>query len=135
MKRLPCFVFACAATACQSPAAVPTEVPTAEVPSASSAPSATVTSIASAPPRVGEPTDKGSACGTSPSDWCPAPPGDPCGAHPDVASCKADARCGGMPYRGESFVACKHDARGFGENCPTVGCVSRSSTPGASDER
>jgi hypothetical protein len=63
-------------------------------------------------------------CGTRPDDWCPAPSGDPCGAHRDVASCRADPRCGGRPYTGESVVACKRDARGFGENCPTVGCVS-----------
>jgi hypothetical protein len=59
-----------------------------------------------------------------PDDWCPAPQGDPCGQHKDVASCRADPRCGGRPYLGESVVACKLDARGFGENCPTVGCVS-----------
>jgi hypothetical protein len=64
-------------------------------------------------------------CGMNPSDWCPAPKGDPCGEHKDVASCRADPRCGGLPYLGESVVACKLDARGFGENCPTVGCVSR----------
>jgi hypothetical protein len=29
-----------------------------------------------------------------------------------------------MPYRGESLVACKFDARGFAENCPAVGCIS-----------
>ncbi len=64
-------------------------------------------------------------CGLSPSDWCPSPPGDPCGAHKDAASCKADARCNGMRYRGESVVACQYDARGFATNCPTVGCISR----------
>jgi len=41
-----------------------------------------------------------------------------------VASCKADGKCGGMAYTGESFVACKRDDRGFGTNCPTVGCIS-----------
>ncbi|HMF42811.1 MAG TPA: hypothetical protein VKQ32_19200 [Polyangia bacterium] len=63
-------------------------------------------------------------CGTRPGDWCPAPAGDPCGAHKDLTSCRADPRCGGRPYSGESVVACKFDGRGFGENCPTVGCVS-----------
>jgi hypothetical protein len=60
----------------------------------------------------------------SPGDWCPAPAGDPCGAHRDVASCRADERCVGMRYRGESVVACRFDARGFAKNCPTVGCMS-----------
>jgi len=63
-------------------------------------------------------------CGTRPGDWCPAPAGDPCGAHKELTSCRADPRCGGLPYSGESVIACKRDARGFGENCPTVGCVS-----------
>ncbi len=58
------------------------------------------------------------------TDWCPAPAGDPCGDHHDKASCMADPKCGGMPYKGESFVACKFDDRGFGQNCPTVGCKS-----------
>ena len=64
-------------------------------------------------------------CGGNISDWCPSPPGDPCGEHKDQASCKADARCKGMRYRGESLVACKYDDRGFASNCPSVGCVSR----------
>jgi hypothetical protein len=63
-------------------------------------------------------------CGMSPSDWCPAPAGDPCGVHQDAASCKADSACLGMPYRGESMVACQFDGRGFASNCPTVGCTS-----------
>jgi len=63
-------------------------------------------------------------CGMSTTDWCAAPPGDPCGEHKDTASCKADPRCVAMPYHGESVVACKHDARGFATNCPTVGCRS-----------
>jgi hypothetical protein len=29
-----------------------------------------------------------------------------------------------MRYRGESVVRCLFDARGFGTNCPTVGCIS-----------
>ncbi len=65
------------------------------------------------------------SCGVRPSDWCASPAGDPCGAHQDVASCRADARCKGMKYRGESVVACKDDGSGFATNCPTVGCLSR----------
>lgn len=64
------------------------------------------------------------SCGMSTSDWCPAPAGDPCGAHKNVDACKADPKCVGMPYRGESVVACQYDERGFGTNCPTVGCKS-----------
>ena len=63
-------------------------------------------------------------CGMSPSEWCPAPPGDPCGRHRNVAACRADLACYGMPYQGESLVACNVDARGFASNCPTVGCTS-----------
>ena len=63
-------------------------------------------------------------CGLSPNDWCPSPPGDPCGAHHDTTSCKADPTCVGVPYRGESAVACHLDPRGFADNCPTVGCVT-----------
>jgi hypothetical protein len=65
-----------------------------------------------------------SNCGLSPGDWCPSPPGDPCGLHKDRASCQADPACSGVPYRGESVVACQVDERGFASNCPTVGCVS-----------
>jgi hypothetical protein len=65
-----------------------------------------------------------SPCGTGPSDWCPAPAGDRCGRHRNVAECKADLACYGMPYRGESVVRCSVDARGFASNCPTVGCSS-----------
>ena len=64
------------------------------------------------------------ACGMNIDDWCPAPPGDPCGRHRDTAACMADPACYGMPYRGESFVPCVLDARGFSSNCPTVGCTS-----------
>jgi hypothetical protein len=64
-------------------------------------------------------------CGLSPSDWCAAGKNDPCGVHKDAAACKADPACYGLPYRGESVVACRFDARGFGLNCPTVGCTSR----------
>ncbi len=79
---------------------------------------------ATASPVVATKASPNPFCGTSPSDWCPAPAGDPCGAHKDTASCRADSRCVGMRYRGESFVPCQYDARGFAANCPTVGCVS-----------
>jgi hypothetical protein len=64
-----------------------------------------------------------SPCGLNPNDWCPAPAGDPCGRHRNVAECRADEACYGMPYRGESVVACILDRRGFASNCPTVGCT------------
>jgi hypothetical protein len=70
-------------------------------------------------------------CGTNASDWCPAPAGDACGRHGNAASCRADPMCYGVPYRGESVVACKLDERGFSSNCPTVGCTSRSPRPAA----
>jgi hypothetical protein len=76
-----------------------------------------VTQVADQPVR---PSD----CGMGATDWCPAPPGDPCGRHRDVASCKADPKCYGMPYRGLSYVPCMLDERGFASNCPTVGCTS-----------
>jgi hypothetical protein len=63
-------------------------------------------------------------CGISPSDWCPAPAGDPCGRHLNRAACQADPKCYGMPYRGESVIACIPEERGFSSNCPTVGCTS-----------
>ena len=63
-------------------------------------------------------------CGMAPSDWCPSPPDDPCGRHRTVPSCRADPACYGMPYRGESVIACFPDPRGFSPNCPTVGCTS-----------
>jgi hypothetical protein len=69
-------------------------------------------------------------CGLRPSDWCAAPEDDACGAHPDEKSCRSDARCRGLPYRGESVVACEPDGRGFWTNCPAVGCVSRADPPG-----
>ncbi len=78
-------------------------------------------SSTSAPPPASKPDP---TCGTRPEDWCPSPPGDPCGEHKDKTSCMADERCGGLPYRGESLVACHFDARGFADNCPTVGCVT-----------
>ena len=67
---------------------------------------------------------QGRLCGMGGTDWCPAPPGDTCGRYHSTASCKADPKCFGMPYRGESVVACILDTRGFASNCPTVGCTS-----------
>jgi hypothetical protein len=63
-------------------------------------------------------------CGVRPNDWCAAPAGDPCGRHADAEACRKDRACYGMAYKGESLVACKFDERGFGLNCPTVGCTS-----------
>jgi hypothetical protein len=68
-------------------------------------------------------------CGTRPNDWCPAPAGDPCGRHRTVDACRADPACHGVPYRGESLVACKLDARGFASNCPMAGCTSSPPRP------
>lgn len=64
-------------------------------------------------------------CGTRPDDWCASPAGDPCGKHKNVAACRADAKCKGMPYLGESVIVCMDDGTGFAKNCPTVGCISR----------
>ena len=64
-------------------------------------------------------------CGISLKDWCPSYRGDPCNRHKNTAACVADPKCFGMPYRGESLIACVFDERGFGSNCPTVGCTSR----------
>ena len=61
-------------------------------------------------------------CQYTPRGWCPGVPGDPCGAHANEALCRADKRCAGLPYQGESFVACLSDGHGFASNCPAVGC-------------
>jgi hypothetical protein len=34
-----------------------------------------------------------------------------------------------MPYRGASFLPCVLDERGFGLNCPTVGCTGTPPKP------
>jgi hypothetical protein len=65
------------------------------------------------------------SCGMRPSDWCEADKSDPCNVHHDAKSCDADAGCVGLPYRGESMVACHYDTRGFSGNCPVVGCRSK----------
>ena len=77
-------------------------------------------SVCAAPP---QPPD--AACGLSPSDWCTKRGDDPCGKHADEKSCRADRKCRGLPYRGESVEACMEDGSGFWKNCPAVGCVSR----------
>ena len=64
------------------------------------------------------------SCGMNPKDWCPSQAGDPCGRHRNAAACRADPACYGMPYSGESVIACMFDERGFASNCPTVGCTS-----------
>jgi hypothetical protein len=64
-------------------------------------------------------------CGTSPGDWCPSYRGDPCNRHKSADACRTDPKCYGMPYRGESLIACMYDERGYASNCPTVGCTSR----------
>jgi len=106
MGRAFVILFAFVAFGCRTPAPPP------------AAPAPNATPAGPAPP--GQRED----CGTRPDDWCAPPAADPCGAHKDLTSCRADPRCGGRAYAGESVVACRLDARGFGENCPTVGCVS-----------
>jgi hypothetical protein len=66
----------------------------------------------------------------SPGDWCTSAADGPCGAHTDETACRADDRCRGMPYRGESLVACNPDGKGFWSNCPAVGCLARTGAPG-----
>jgi hypothetical protein len=75
-------------------------------------------------------TSKGQAkgrrvCGTHIEDWCRSYQGDPCNRHKYTAACKADPKCHGMHYLGNSFVPCFLDERGFASNCPAVGCTSR----------
>jgi hypothetical protein len=64
-------------------------------------------------------------CGSNPMDWCPSPPGDPCGVHRNEKDCRADPHCKGMEYHGESVIPCNDDGTGFWRNCPAVGCISR----------
>ncbi|MBI4953638.1 MAG: hypothetical protein HY908_16555 [Myxococcales bacterium] len=96
------------------------------VPGVAASPTAVAGASVAPPPAsaLAAPTTDPRLCALDPQGWCPAPAGDPCGAHADVASCRADRRCGGVRYRGESASACRLDERGFGVNCPTVGCVS-----------
>jgi hypothetical protein len=65
------------------------------------------------------------SCGMHPDDWCASPARDSCGVHKNVDQCRKDKKCRGMPYHGESVVACRDDGSGFAANCPTVGCISR----------
>ncbi|HLX06559.1 MAG TPA: hypothetical protein VKY89_01715 [Thermoanaerobaculia bacterium] len=74
-------------------------------------------------------------CGFRPDDWCPAPAGDACGRHHAEGACRDDPGCRGLPYRGESVVACIPDAQGFWSNCPAVGCIARSDPPGQPPRR
>jgi hypothetical protein len=83
---------------------------------------ASVAPVPAAAAATGAQADPG--CGRRAGDWCAAPAGDPCGAHKNVQSCRADARCTGMKFRGEG-PECKIDDRGFGIGCPTVGCISQ----------
>ena len=69
------------------------------------------------------------ACQMDPSGWCPGEKDDTCGRNRFAWACKLDPDCYGVAYLGESVVACKRDERGFGLNCPTVGCTSRKPTP------
>lgn len=114
MPRMRTLLFVCL-VACSSSKPAATTAPVTATPTEQPAPKPV-------DPNAGKPVDP--TCGTRPTDWCPAPAGDACGDHKDTASCKADPRCAGMKYRGESLVACQYDARGFASNCPTVGCVS-----------
>jgi hypothetical protein len=65
------------------------------------------------------------ACQMDPSGWCPSEKDDTCGRNRFAWACKLDPDCYGVAYLGESVIACKRDERGFGINCPTVGCTSR----------
>jgi len=98
----------------------PAPAPSTALPHPNAAPAPTLAVDAPPAPKRG-----GKDCGMSTDDWCPAPSGDACGRHKDVAACKADPKCKGMRYRGESFAPCKDDGSGFTPNCPTVGCISR----------
>jgi hypothetical protein len=80
-------------------------------------------------PLAAEARENRRECGISIKDWCPSRPGDPCNRHKNATACKADLKCYGMPYRGESVVPCMFDERGFASNCPTVGCTSKRPAP------
>jgi hypothetical protein len=72
-----------------------------------------------------EPAKSSNPCGLSPGDWCSAAPDDVCGKNKNLDACKRDARCQGIPYKGESVVACIDSPTGFSSNCPSVGCMSK----------
>ena len=67
----------------------------------------------------------GNPCGIAPNDWCTSTAIDSCGRHKNERECRTDPRCKGMPYRGESVIACIPDGNGFWSNCPAVGCIPR----------
>jgi hypothetical protein len=60
-----------------------------------------------------------------PGDWCTNAAPGPCGTHPNETACRADKACKGLPYKGESAVACKPDGKGFWSNCPATGCIAK----------
>ena len=100
-------VVTLAGLGCRSePAKSPEGAPGATPPAAANAPAGS----ASAGPIVGALPDP--RCGQKANDWCAAPVGDPCGAHKTVDSCRGDARCVGMPYRGEG-PQCQMDEQGL----------------------
>jgi hypothetical protein len=82
----------------------------------------TATKVGAADKVVARP--KAKECGVGLSDWCPSYRGDRCNRHRNSETCRADPKCFGMPYRGESLMPCLFDERGFASNCPTVGCSS-----------
>jgi hypothetical protein len=65
------------------------------------------------------------ACGISFTDWCCTAKEDPCSRHKNKTLCKQDNKCEGLKYKGESAIVCIWDDRGFSNNCPTVGCISK----------
>jgi hypothetical protein len=118
---------ACASTTAPASTQPPAPaVSSAPLPAASPSPVPASAPKASADPKDARPPAAGGRpCGVRPGEWCPSPEGDPCGVHTNVAACKSDPKCKGMPYRGESFAPCRDDGSGFSPNCPTVGCISR----------
>ena len=98
-------------------------IPPPPPPAASSA--APASSAAATPASTPTQTKPSANCGIKMDDWCPSPAGDPCGKHKDAKACKADPKCKGMAFRGETFAPCNDDGSGFSTNCPTVGCISR----------
>jgi len=109
-------VLAVAGLSCRAETAKSPEGGAATPPAVASAAPGAAAAAPEAPPDPG--------CGRHAGDWCAAPAGDPCGAHKNVASCRADARCTGRKFRGEG-PECMFDEAGFSTNCPTVGCISR----------
>jgi hypothetical protein len=74
------------------------------------------------------PVDGGSVppCAASATAWCPPLPGDPCGRHPDAASCIADERCVVRPFYDDTLRPCgEMDFRCQSPGCPAIGCVAK----------